>query len=137
MAQKRRYTQELLKAQERGYVVVIAFNIHHPDTRSHQVHVKYAPRHKTDAHPWVEDWGGKAPGDCAIRYSGRECTIENRYIVAETLDGHVVMDVIAGAETTPFKGHNSYQKASRYAYEANRRHIRKAIFGIEITEPIG
>lgn len=138
MAQKRRYTKELLKAQGQGYNVVIAFNVHEPSTRTHQVHVRYAPRHKTDAHPWIEVWNGKVRDeDAAIRYSGRECTIENRYVVVETLDGHAVMDVIAGAETTPFRGVNTFQKAERYAWEANRRHIRKAMFGIEITEPIG
>lgn len=136
MASKRRYTQELLKAQEQGYNVVIAFNIHEPSTRTHQVHVRYVPRHKTDAHPWIEVWNGQET-EHGIRYSGRECTIENRYVVEKTLDGHAVMDVIAGAEFTPFRGEKSYQKADRYAWEANRRHIRKAIFGIEITEPIG
>lgn len=136
MARNRRYTQELRKAQAKGYVVVAAFDFYSPDTRSYQVHVQYAPRYATDAQPWVEVRDGKAfDGEGAIRYSGRECTIENRYVVESTLSGHVVMDVIAGAETTPFGGADSYQKAKSYAREANRRHIRKALFGVEITEP--
>lgn len=135
---RRQYTQELLKAQANGYVIVAATGVIDSSTRTRQIHVKYAPRHKTDAHPWVEVWDGKVRDETyAIRYSGRECTVENRYVVEQTLDGYAVMDVIAGAEFTPFKGHNAYQKADRYAWEANRRHKRKAIFGIEITEPIG
>lgn len=137
MAQKRKYTQELLKAQAQGHKIVVACGIVDPETPTRQVHVVYLPRHKTDAHPWIEVWGSGEVSEYAIRYSGRECTVANRYVVEETLDGHVVMDVIAGAEFTPFRGEKSFQKADNYAWEANRRHIRKAIHGVEITEPIG
>lgn len=119
MAQKRKYTKELLKAQAKGRQIVIASNLHDPNTRTGQVHVRYAPRYATDARPWVETYRS---GDGVVRLSGRECTVEARYIIDTVEVGyHQVIDLHTDEVKGVFNHRASYREASMRANELNRQ----------------
>lgn len=129
MAQ-RRYTKELLKAQDQGRVIVVASCMIDQATRTGEVHVRYAPRYTTDAHPWIET---HASGDGAMRYSGREVTLEARYLVEQIDEGYFqVIDVQDGTVHGTFDGvvigQTAYRRADLHALNLNRED-RRAVMG--------
>lgn len=121
MARKRQYTQELLKAQAKGCQIVSAFSAIYPLTRTGEWPVVYRPRHKTDAHPWLEMLadGSEPPAGKGIRYSGRQCTVESRYLV-ERITGRrfMIQDLF---EVFEHSSYQTYAEAASHAREFNRR----------------
>lgn len=128
MAQKRKYTQELRQAQAKGYTIVVSSGVmRHPLTKSGEWPVVYRPRHTTDAHPWLAvKHDGTANEELGIRYSGRECTVESRYLVDKIDEGYFqVLDLASDTQSGTFNGDMAYRKAELYALELNRTHRRE------------
>lgn len=134
---KRRYTQEMRKAQAEGHTIVVASTIMHypgPGTRTHEWPVVYRPRYTTDAHPWLalmQD--GTAPSEeegYTLRYSGREVTLESRYIVDKIDEDYFqVLDLVTDLPCGTFNGvvigQTAYRRADLYALNLNRENRRE------------
>lgn len=126
---RRRYTQEMLKAQAQGRQIVAATSMIDPNTRTRQIHVRYAPRYLTDPRPWIETY---ASGDGIIRYCGGEVTLEARYLVDKIdHDYFQVFDIEDGTVHGVFSGtedgESSYRRADLCALYLNREDRREVI----------
>lgn len=131
---RRQYTKELRKAQEQGRQIVVSSGVmYYERSASHEWPVVYRPRHLTDAHPWLAllpDGREPSEEEYALRYSGRECTVESRFVIDKLGEGsYTVRDLIAGMVDATFLGANAsaYRKAELYSIERTREDRRKVI----------
>jgi hypothetical protein len=131
---RRQYTKELLKAEAEDRQIVVSSGVmYYERSASHEWPVVYRPRHLTDARPWLAlSSDGSEPSEegYALRYSGRECTVESRFVIDKVGDGsYTVRDLIAGMVDATFLGANAsaYRKAELYSLERNREDRRKLI----------
>lgn len=130
MATKRRFTQELLRARAHGRQIVVSSGVmYYPHSKTHEWPVVYRPRYTTDAQPWLALLNdGSIPEDGkGMRYSGRECTVESRYVaVQEGAIGRIgrsqwkVRDLYLDVDCTMFVGEGAYRKADLYVLSMNR-----------------
>src|SRR5690349_7839144 len=87
MANRRRYTAELLKGFRRGINRVVCSLQPYTDQE-----VEYSPRSRNDAEPWV-----LLSGDAPYRFSGRECHLLNWRFQVEDRGSHfAVVDSVSG-----------------------------------------
>jgi hypothetical protein len=124
MATKRRFTQELLKARAHGRQIVVSSGVmYYPHSKTHEWPVVYRPRYTTDAQPWLALLNdGSIPEDGkGMRYSGRECTVESRWVANKVGAGQfIVRDLQLDMDEVEFVGENAYRKADLYALSRNR-----------------
>ena len=123
---RREYTKELRKALAAGYSIVVASNMYYPgpDSQTHEWPVVYKPRNAKDNRPWLALMAnGDIPADgTGMRYSGRECTVESRYVIkTQGRDHHIVRDLKGEAEERVFTGGMAYREAELYALSGNRK----------------
>jgi hypothetical protein len=133
---KRRYTKELLKAQAEGRTIVTASGVmYYPGSPSHEWPVVYRPRYTTDSRPWLAVMhDGSLPADgSGIRYSGRECTVESRFVIVPQKPGcFLVRDLVHDSDATVFVGDgvsSAYRKAELYIINLNRND-RRPLMGL-------